>query len=121
MGNASQHLHHRRRGGLVTRWNVGTTVLYTLTSHNVNLLVRALWRVAEDNLAEVERIVQRFYRERDSLEPVSRDELRRRLRANSVVVLDVRPADEYAAGHVPGAVSIPVSDLKRRLKEVPKG
>lgn len=121
IGNASQHLQHLRRAGLVTSRKLGTTVLYALTSPEVILLVRALWRVAEDNLAEVERIVQRFYRERDSLEPVSRDELRRRLRANSVLVLDVRPADEYAAGHLPGAVSIPVGDLKRRLKEIPKG
>src|SRR5229473_1730388 len=70
-------------------------------------LVRALRRVAEQNLAEVARIVQRFYHARDSLEPVSRDEMRKRLRKNSVLVLDVRPLDEYTAGHVPGAVSLP--------------
>ena len=81
MGNASQHLQHLRRAGLVTSRKVGTTVLYALTSPEVILLVRSLWRVAENTLAEVERIVQRFYRERDSLEPISRDELRRRLRA----------------------------------------
>ncbi len=121
IGNASQHLQHLRRAGLVTSRKEGTTVLYALASPEVLLLVRALWRVAENNLAEVERIVQRFYRERDSLEPMSRDELQRRLRAKSVLLLDVRPADEYAAGHLPGAVSIPVNELKRRLKEVPKG
>jgi len=121
IGNASQHLHHLRRAGLVTSRKMGTTVIYALTSPDVILLVRALWRVAENNLAEVERIVQHFYRERDGLEPISRDELQRRLRAKSVLVLDVRPADEYAAAHLPGAVSIPVTELKRRLKEVPRG
>lgn len=121
MGNASQHLHHLRRAGLVTSRKEGTTVLYALASPEVISLVRALWRVGENNLAELQRIVQRFYRERDSLEPISRDELRRRLRANSVLVLDVRPFEEYVAGHLPGAVSILVSELKRRLKEIPKG
>jgi rhodanese-related sulfurtransferase/DNA-binding MarR family transcriptional regulator len=121
VGNASQHLHHLRRAGLVTNRKVGTSVIYALASPEVLMLVRALRRVAEQNLAEVGRIVERFYHARDSLEPVSRDELRKRLRENSVLVLDVRPADEYAAGHVPGAVSLPVSELRRRLKEIPKG
>jgi rhodanese-related sulfurtransferase len=80
-----------------------------------------LWRVTERNIAELERVVQRYYRDRDGLEPVTRDELQARLRSGSVIVLDVRPADEYAAGHLPGAVSIPVGELKRRLEEIPKG
>ena len=69
---------------------------------------------------QLKQIIERFYRDRDSLEPVSRDELRARLRKGSITVLDVRPADEYVAGHLPGAVSIPVNDIKRRLKEIPK-
>jgi rhodanese-related sulfurtransferase len=110
-----------RRAGLVTSRKVGTSVIYALASPEVLTLVRALRRVAEQNLAEVGRIVQHFYHARDNLEPVSRDEMRKRLRKNSVLVLDVRPLDEYTAGHVPGAVSLPVSELKRRLKEIPKG
>jgi rhodanese-related sulfurtransferase/DNA-binding transcriptional ArsR family regulator len=121
VGNTSQHLHHLRRAGLVTSRKVGTSVIYALASPEVLTLVRALRRVAEQNLAEVGRIVQHFYHARDNLEPVSRDEMRKRLRKNSVLVLDVRPLDEYTAGHVPGAVSLPVSELKRRLKEIPKG
>jgi len=119
--NASQHLQQLRRAGLVTSRKTGTQVIYSLVDPEVITLVRTLWRVTEHNVAELERVVQRYYRGRDGLEPVSRDELKARLRKGSVVVLDVRPADEYAAGHVPGAVSIPVSELKRRLKEIPKG
>lgn len=121
VNNTSQHLQHLWRAGLVTKRRIGTQIIYALADPKVITLVRTLWRVAERNVAELERVIQRFYRDRDSLEPVSRDELRARLRRGSVVVLDVRPADEYAAGHLPGAVSIPVSEIKRRLREIPKG
>jgi rhodanese-related sulfurtransferase len=118
--NTSQHLQQMRRAGLVVSRRAGTQVLYRLADPEVLNLVRTLWRVAERNIAELDRVVQRYYRNRDGLEPVTRDELRARLRRKSVLVLDVRPADEYAAGHIPGARSIPASELKRRLKEVPK-
>ncbi len=121
INNTSQHLQQLRRAGLVATRKAGTQVIYSLADPEAITLVRTLWHVTERNVAELERVVQRYYRERDSLEPVSRDELEARLRAGSVIVLDVRPADEYAAGHVPGAVSIPVGELKRRLKEIPKG
>lgn len=121
VGNTSQHLQQLRRAGLVTAKKVGNQVIYALADSEVVALVRTLWRVAERNTAEVERVVQRYYRDRDSLEPVSRNDLRKRLRARSVLVLDVRPGDEYAAGHLPEAVSVPVSELKRRLKQIPKG
>lgn len=119
--NASQHLLQLRRAGLITSRKAGTQVIYSLADPEVITLVQTLWRVTEHNVAELERVIHRYYRDRDHLEPVSRDELKARLRKGSVIVLDVRPADEYAAGHVPGAVSIPVSELKRRLKEIPKG
>src|SRR5216684_4316175 len=119
--NASQHLQQLRRAGLITSRKAGTQVIYSLADREVITLVATLWRVTERNVAELQRVVQRYYRDRDSLEPVSRDELQARLRAGAVIVLDVRPADEYAAGHVPGAVSIPVGELKRRLREIPKG
>src|SRR5262249_22164590 len=121
INNASQHLQQLRRAGLVTSRKSGTQVIYSLADPEVMTLIRSLWRVAERNLAELGRVVERYYRDRDSLEAVSRDELRTRLRKGSVLVMDVRPADEYAAGHLPGAVSIPVSEIKRRLKEIPKG
>lgn len=121
INNTSQHLQQLRRAGLVASRKSGTQVIYSLADPEVITLIRTLRRVAEHNIAEVKQVVERFYRNRDSLEPVSRDELRARLRKRSIIVLDVRPADEYAAGHLPGAVGIPVSELERRLKEVPKG
>ncbi|WGS19725.1 MULTISPECIES: metalloregulator ArsR/SmtB family transcription factor [unclassified Bradyrhizobium] len=121
INNTSQHLQQLRRAGLVTSRKSGTQVIYSLTDPEVITLIRTLRQVAERNIAEISQVIARYYRDRDSLEPVSRDELRARLRKRAVVVLDVRPAEEYAAGHLPGAVSIPVSELKQRLNEVPKG
>ena len=121
ISNTSQHLQQLRRAGLVVSRKIGTQVIYSLADDEVIALVRALWHVTERNVAELERVVRRYYRDRDSLEPVTGDELQARLRAGSVLVLDVRPEDEFAAGHVPGAVSIPVGELKRRLKEIPRG
>lgn len=121
VGNVSQHLQILRRAGLVTRRRAGTQVLYTISDPEVIALVQALWKVAECNVAELQGVIRRFYGNREGLEPVTRDELRTRLHRRSVVVLDVRLPEEFAAGHIPGAVSIPVGELKRRLKEVPKG
>lgn len=119
--NASQHLQQLRRAGLVTSRKTGTQVIYSVSDPEVITLVRTLWRVTEHNVAELGRVVQRYYHDRDGLEPVSRDQLKAWLRKKLVVVLDVRPADEYAAGHLPGAMSVPVGELKRRLKEIPRG
>jgi rhodanese-related sulfurtransferase/predicted transcriptional regulator len=121
VNNTSQHLQHLRRAGLVASRKAGTQVIYSLTDRDVIMLIRTLWRVAHNNVAELERLIEQYYRGRDRLEPISRDELRSRLRRGSVIVIDVRPADEYAAGHLPRAVSIPVTELRRRLKEIPKG
>lgn len=121
INNTSQHLQQLRRAGLVTSRKIGTQVIYSIADPEVITLIRTLRRVAERNIAEINQIIARYYRDRDGLEPISRDELRARLRKRSVIVLDVRPAEEYAAGHLPGAVSIPVSELKQRLKEIPKG
>lgn len=121
ISNTSQHLQHLRRAGLVASRKVGTQVIYSLADREVISLIRTLWQVSERNVAELDRVIQRYYRDRDSLEPVSRDKLLTRLKAGSIIVLDVRPADEYAAGHLPGAVSIPVGELRRRLQEIPKG
>lgn len=120
VANASQHLQHLWRAGLVTRRRSGTQIVYALADPEIVTLIKSLWHVAERNVGELERVVSQYYRDRDGLEPVSRDDLLKRLRRKSVVVLDVRPADEFAAGHVPGAVSVPVAQIKRRLKDIPK-
>jgi len=121
INNTSQHLQQLRRAGLVVRRKSGTQAIYALSDPDVLTLVRTLWRVAEHNIGELERVIHRYYRDRDSLEPVTRDELRARLRKGSVIVLDVRPAEEFEAGHIPGAIGIPTTERRRRLKEIPKG
>ena len=115
IANASQHLQHLRRAGLIASRRDGKFVLYRLADEGVIDLLTALRRIAERNVAEVARVVRSYFDSRDSLEPVSRDELMRRLRAGSVTVLDVRPPDEFALGHIPGAVNIPLSALSQHL------
>ena len=118
IANASQHLQHMRRAGLVTARRDGKFIYYRLTDNSVLDLLAALHQIAERNVAEVERIVRSYFYNRDSLEPISRKELQHRLRTGSVTVLDVRPEDEFALGHVPGALSIPLGVLKKRLSEL---
>jgi rhodanese-related sulfurtransferase len=118
--NASQHLQVLRRAGLVSTRRDGTSVWYRLAAPEVFQLMQALRSLAASRLAEVERLAAAYLGARDELEPVSRQELARRLQdGDDLVVLDVRPAAEHAAGHLPGAVSIPVGELRRRLAELP--
>ena len=121
VANASQHLQQLRRAGLVTARRDGKYVVYRLADDDVVHLLAALRRVAERGIAEVDRIVQYFFNDRDSLEPVSREELLERSREGVVTVLDVRPADEFAAGHLPGALNIPLAELDGRLAELDPG
>ena len=118
VANASQHLQHMRRAGLVTARRDGKFVFYGVTDGTVLDLLASVRRIAERNSAEVERVVRGYFHSRDSLEPVSRRELRSRLKAGLVTVLDVRPGDEFALGHLPGAINIPLGDLKKRLAEL---
>jgi rhodanese-related sulfurtransferase/DNA-binding transcriptional ArsR family regulator len=119
MASASQHLKALHRAGLVSRQRDGRRVLYRLADRATLDLLRKLWEVAERNVGEIDRVVDRYYRKRDTLEPLSREELLDRLREDSVVVLDVRPEEEYLAGHIPSAINLPVDELERRLGEVP--
>lgn len=118
IANASQHLQQLRRAGLVTARRDGKFIYYRLTDNSVFDLLAALHQIAERNVAEVERILRSYFYNRDSLEPISRKELQHRLRRGSVTVLDVRPEDEFVLGHVPGALSIPLGVLKKRLSEL---
>jgi rhodanese-related sulfurtransferase/DNA-binding transcriptional ArsR family regulator len=118
IANASQHLQQMRRAGMVSTRRDGKFVYYRLADDGVLDLLAALRRIAERNVAEVERIVRSYFDDRDSLEPVSRKELAERLRAGTVTVLDVRPEDEFALGHVPGALNVPLHALEARLSEL---
>ena len=117
--NASQHLQLLRRAGLVVARRLGKQVLYRLADRDVVDLLMAVRRTAERGVAEIDKIVQSYFRARDSLEPVSHDELASRLRDGVVTLIDVRPGEEFAAGHIPGAVNIPLDELPRRLGELP--
>ena len=120
VANASQHLRLMRRAGILASRRDGKRILYRLSDPSVLTLTAALRRVAERNAAEVRAIVDGYFRARDALEPVTRRELARRLKDGLVTVLDVRPADEFAAGHLPKAVNIPLRELTQRLREIPK-
>jgi ArsR family transcriptional regulator len=121
IANASQHLQQLRRAGLVANRRDGKFIRYRLTDPAVVGLLTALRRVAERNLAEVDRIRRGYFAARDSLEPISREELLERVEAGLVTVLDVRPEDEFAAGHLPGAINIPLRELRGRLDELDAG
>jgi len=118
--NVSQHLQHLRRGGLVSTRREGKRIYYCLADNAVLSLLAALRKCAERNRAEVQRIVADYFEGLDDLEAVSRKELQQRIKSGEVTVLDVRPPDEFALGHLPGAVNIPLAELDRRMKQLPK-
>lgn len=120
--NTSRHLQILRRARLVDTERRGKHVLYRLAGDTeVVALIKALGRVGERNIAEIGRVVTDYFHARDALDPVSRDDLVARLRDDLVTVLDVRPEDEFALGHLPGALNIPLVELERRLGELSKG
>lgn len=121
VANASQHLQVLRRAGLVATRREGTSVIYRVASREVIALWRAFQDVARNQVAEIERLARAYKGELDGVDLLTKEELARRVkRKDDLLILDVRPEEEFAAGHVPGAVSIPVRELKRRLRELPK-
>jgi rhodanese-related sulfurtransferase/DNA-binding MarR family transcriptional regulator len=117
MGNASQHLQHLRRAGLVRSRRAGKRILYRLSDEAVVGLLSVLRQIAERNIAEVKQVLDGYFRERDALEPVSRDELVARMQDGLVTLLDVRLEDEFLAGHLPGAINVPLQNLKDYLPD----
>jgi rhodanese-related sulfurtransferase len=113
IANCSQHLQQLRRAALVTSRRDGKAVIYWLTDAKTLQLMDLLRLVAERNLAQVERILRGLSDGADPPEPVSRDDLAERLSEGSVTILDVRPADEFAMGHIPGARNVSLSELER--------
>lgn len=123
VANTSQHLQQLRRAGLVSPQRDGKRVIYRLADDAeaaIIALLGGLRVVAEHTVASMERVISAYFRARDDVEPVAAPELLARLREGSVVLLDVRPEDEYGLGHLPGAVNIPLRQLEQRLSELPR-
>jgi rhodanese-related sulfurtransferase len=120
VANASRHLQVLRAARLVDAEKKGLYVEYRLVDEEVSRFFFTLRALAQARLAEVEQVSRQYFEGRGALEAVEGEELLRRVRAGEVTVLDVRPPEEYRAGHIPGALSIPVKELRARLKELPK-
>ena len=120
VANASQHLQVLRASRLVEAEKQGLYVEYRLAADAVGAFFLSLRGLAESRLVEVQEVTRAFYAERGAMEPVASDELLRRVKKGEVTVLDVRPGEEFRAGHIPGALSVPMAELKARLKDLPK-
>lgn len=120
VANTSQHLRVMRQSGLVEARKNGLYVYYSLADDEIVRLLSSMRKLAESHLADVDRLVRAYLTVKDELEPVPRRELLERARKGIVTVLDVRPPEEYASGHVPGAVNVPLKELTKRLKELPR-
>ena len=118
VANGSQHLQVLRAAHLVSAEKKGLYVEYRLADDDVSRFLLALRHLAEKRLAEVDQATREYFAACDAMEPVGSEELLRRAQTGEVVVLDVRPVEEFRAGHIPGAISIPVEQLKQRLKEL---
>ncbi len=116
--NTSQHLQLLKRAGLVASRRDGKFVRYRLSNDNVLKLMGVLFDVAEQNLAEVDKVLRNYFYQRDDMEPISQNELLERTRDGLAIVLDVRPSDEFAASHLTGAINIPLAELEKRLSEL---
>ncbi len=121
VANTSQHLQTLRQAGLVETRKEGQKVHYSLSDERVVALLGIMRELAEDHLADLEKLIALFLTSQDGMEPVPAIELLRMARDGSVTVLDVRPSEEYSAKHLPGAVNIPLKDLEENLSRLPPG
>jgi rhodanese-related sulfurtransferase len=120
VANTSQHLQKLRQAGLIAGRKEAQYVRYRLAGDEVVALFDALGAAGEAYLAEVDRIVRLYFTAKDEMEPVPAADLLQRAKKGLVTVLDVRPPEEFAAAHVPGAINIPIHELEKRLAELPK-
>ncbi len=120
VANTSQHLRVLRAACLVDAEKRGLFVTYRIADEEVTTFLRSMRTLAENRLADIERVAREFLTARNGLEKVDRATLLRRVRGGEVTVLDVRPPEEFKAGHIPGAVSVPLAELKRQLKNLPR-
>jgi len=121
VANTSQHLQQLRRVGLVATRKQGQRVFYRLSDDAVIELLASLRHIAESNLAEVHKVAAEHFVSKDSLDAVSREELLARIKDGQATVIDVRPPEEFAAGHVDGAINLPLKELESELGRLPKG
>ena len=121
IANTSQHLQQLRQAGMVTSRKEGQKVIYRLSGDDVIALLDSLRDVAERHLAEVNRLVDDFLKVKDDLEPLPADTLLERVKDGLVTILDVRPVEEFEAGHLPGAINIPLADLESHLDKIDSG
>ena len=120
VATTSHHLQVLRRARLVEAEKAGLYVTYRLADPDVGEFFLELRRLAESRLAEVQHVTRQYLEARGALEPVDNDELVRRVRDGEVTLIDVRPREEYVAGHIPGAISVPLADLPKRIGELRK-
>jgi len=120
VANTSRHLQILKNAGIVRSRKEGVSVIYLLADDEVLACWKALQALAEKRKTEIKEVAKSFFAERDPIEPISIAELQRRLKNEEVVLLDVRPAEDYEAAHLPGAVSIPLADLKRGIGKLSK-
>ena len=120
LASVSQHLQQLRRMGLISARKEGTRVYYTLADEQVTALLGMLREVAERNIAELQRMTEQYFHDSNALDAIDSTELLERLRAGMVTLIDVRPPEEFSAGHLPGAINIPAEELEARLGELPR-
>lgn len=118
VANTSQHLQQLRQVGLVTSRKDGQRVYYRLADETAVELMMLVRKIAERNIAEVEQLINLYLKSKDSFEAVPAEELIERVKTGAVIIFDVRPPDEYAAGHVPGALNVPFKDLEKHIHKL---
>ncbi|VAX08390.1 Transcriptional regulator, ArsR family [hydrothermal vent metagenome] len=121
VANTSQHLQNLRNAGLVESRKSGQKVFYSLSDDSTVTLLGTIRHIAENNLAELDLLINTYLKERDALEPIPAEELLKRAEEGLVTVIDVRPSDEYAAGHVAGAVNVPINELTNFIRSLNPG
>jgi len=120
VANTSRHLQQLRRAGLIASRKEGLYVYYRIAGDDVIDLLRSLRRTGQRHISEMNDVVIGYFNDRDSLEPVSREQLLRRSKDGLVTVLDVRPSEEYKVGHIAGALNVPLSEIEQHLANLPK-
>ena len=119
--NTSRHLQQLKIAGLVNQRKEGQQVFYSISGNRIFALMEVLREVAEENNAAVSQLMQKFLEDKDVLEPIEQKELVSRLKNNEIILIDVRPREEYISGHIKGAINLPMEQLKNEMEKFPDG